>query len=93
MSENARCAQIRATLTAAFSPTTLTVDDQSAQHRGHAGAATGKGHFAVALVAEAFRGRSQVARHRAIYTALASLLETDIHALSIEALSPDECKS
>ena len=93
MSENARCMQIRAALTAAFSPTTLTIEDQSAQHRGHAGAATGKGHFAVSLVAEAFHSKTQVARHRAIYTALASLLETDIHALSIEALSPDEYKS
>ena len=93
MFEDTRTAQIRAALTAAFAPTALTIEDQSAAHRGHVGAATGKGHFAVRIVAEGFRGKTPVARHRLVYRALAALLETDIHALSIESFSPDECGS
>ena len=80
--------RIRAALEAAFTPTVLVIEDESAQHRGHAGTRDGKGHFRVRLVAEAFRGQSLIARHRLVYDALAPLLETDIHALSIDARPP-----
>ena len=84
-----RVARIRSALEAAFAPTVLEIEDQSAQHRGHAGAKDGKGHFRVAIRASAFRGKSPLQRHRLVYDALAALLETDIHALSIDARADD----
>lgn len=67
----------------------VSVDDESALHAGHAGAAPGgETHFAVEIVSPAFRGLSRLERHRAVYAALAG--ETGIHALRIKALSPEE---
>lgn len=76
---------IRASLQAALSPDSLTVEDQSHLHVGHAGAATGKGHFHVEIRAAAFNGQSKIQQHRAIYQALGELMETEIHALSIDS--------
>lgn len=84
-----RVSLIRTALEAAFAPVVLEIEDQSAQHRGHAGAKDGRGHFRVAIVAAAFRGKSPVQRHRLVYDALAALLATDIHALSIDARADD----
>jgi BolA protein len=85
-----RLSRIRVALETAFSPVDLEIEDQSAQHHGHEGAKSGKGHFRVAIVAAAFRDRNPVQRHRMVYAALAELLETDIHALSIDARPPAE---
>jgi BolA family transcriptional regulator, general stress-responsive regulator len=82
--------RIEQTLRGALAPSALTLEDESHLHRGHAGAQSGRGHFKVRLVADAFAGKTLIARHRLVYQALGSLMETDIHALSIEALSPDE---
>jgi len=71
-----------------FTPEELEVGDDSLQHRGHAGAQDG-GHYSVLIVAERFRGRSLLERHRLVYDALAPLRK-DIHALSIRALTPGE---
>lgn len=87
MSEN-RVAQIEALLREAFSPEHLLVKDQSHLHAGHAGAQDGRGHFDVTIVSEAFAGKRPLARHRLVYDALGSLMETDIHALRITASSP-----
>jgi BolA family transcriptional regulator, general stress-responsive regulator len=73
----------------AFSPQSLRVIDESHKHAGHAGARDGRGHFAVEIVAEAFRGMLPLARHRAIYAAMGDLMQTDIHALSIKADTPN----
>ncbi|HEY4582564.1 MAG TPA: BolA family protein [Lysobacter sp.] len=81
---------IRAALEAAFAPGSLEVVDDSHRHAGHAGARDGRGHFRVALVAPAFAGMGALARHRAVYAALGELMTTDIHALSIDARTPDE---
>ncbi|MHB1515282.1 MAG: BolA family protein [Acidiferrobacteraceae bacterium] len=70
-------------------PEAMEVHDESAAHAGHAGAASGGGHFAVTIVAAAFSGQDAVARHRMIYEALADMRQ-EIHALSIRALAPDE---
>jgi BolA protein len=83
-----RVARIRRRLEESFAPVELMVEDDSHKHAGHAGAAGGLGHFSVRIVAGAFRGLSSVARHRQIYAALADLLKTDIHALSIDASAP-----
>ena len=81
---------IQARLSAAFAPVALDVEDESAKHRGHAGAAGGAGHFRVRLVSERFRGRSRLERHRLVYDALAAELGAEIHALALELRSPDE---
>ena len=47
------------------------VEDESAQHAGHAGAASGGGHYRVTVVSPLFEGKSRVARHRMVYDALA----------------------
>jgi BolA family transcriptional regulator, general stress-responsive regulator len=81
--------QIRAALERALSPRSLEIIDDSAAHAGHVGA-RGGGHFRVTLVAEAFRGRSQLERHRLVYAAVAPLMSSTVHALNIIARSPDE---
>ena len=84
----ARIAAIRARLEAAFAPAQIDVIDDSARHAGHVGARDGRGHFKVHIVSAAFAGMPPLARHRAVYTALGELMQTDIHALQIEALPP-----
>jgi BolA protein len=85
-----RRAQIEARLRAAFAPVALDVVDESAKHRGHAGAAGGAGHFRVRLVSDRFRGRTRLERHRLVHEALAAELGPEIHALALELASPDE---
>ncbi|HEY8051785.1 MAG: BolA family protein [Steroidobacterales bacterium] len=81
--------QLRAALEQALMPRSLEIIDDSARHAGHAGARAG-GHFRVTLVAEAFRGRSRLERHRLVYDAVAPLLQDRVHALNIIARTPDE---
>ena len=85
-----RVARIRAALQAAFAPVALDVVDDSARHAGHEGARDGRGHFNVEVVSAAFEGLGSLARHRAVYGALDALMATDIHALSIRAMTPDD---
>jgi BolA protein len=80
-----RVEAIRSRLQAAFSPTQLDVIDDSHHHIGHEGARDGRGHYRVSVVSPAFAGMTPVARHRAVYAALDDLMQTDIHALSIQA--------
>ncbi len=81
----ARLDAIRSLLQAAFAPSELEVIDDSHRHAGHEGAKDGRGHFRVRLVSPAFAGMATLARHRAVYAALGTLMQTDIHALSIQA--------
>jgi BolA protein len=85
-----RIERIRASLEAALRPTLVQIDDDSAQHVGHAGAASGGGHYRVRVVAEAFNGKPPLARHRMVYDALGELMGSAIHAVSIQAQTPDE---
>ena len=82
-------AQIRAALERALSPSSLEIVDDSARHAGHT-SARGGGHFKVTLVADAFRGRSPLERHRLVYAAVAPLMRDAVHALNIVARSPEE---
>lgn len=86
----ARVQLIDQRLRAALAPLELEIRDDSAAHAGHAGARGGGGHFQVHIVSPAFAGKSRLARHRLVYAALADLMEQEIHALSIRALTPDE---
>lgn len=83
-----REARLRQKLIARFAPLQLTIEDESHHHAGHVGAAGGQSHYRVRIVAEAFRGLSAVARHRLVYASVDDMLQTDIHALVIEALPP-----
>ncbi len=75
---------------AALEPETFTLEDESAQHRGHAGAASGGGHYRLTLVSPKFSNLNTLARHRLVYEAMGELMQREIHALSITALSPEE---
>jgi BolA protein len=75
---------------AALRPQHLEIRDDSHRHRGHAGAQDGRGHFAVEVVSEAFRGLPALARHRLVYATLGELMTTDIHALQISAKTQEE---
>jgi BolA protein len=78
-------------LVAAFAPTRLEIEDDSARHAGHAGAsAGGESHFNVVIEAQAFEGAAKVARQRMVYRALADELAGPVHALSVKALAPGE---
>ena len=78
---------IDAKLRAALDVTSLEIVDESHLHVGHAGAASGGGHFQVVITAKDFSGLSKLARHRLVYEALGDAMKTDIHALSIKAHS------
>lgn len=84
----ARIERITRALEARFGDARIEVEDESHLHAGHAGAATGRGHFRLRIVSAAFAGLAPIARHRAVYAALGELMQTDIHALSIDARTP-----
>lgn len=87
---DSRAEMIRAALDIRLEPSNLEIIDESHLHVGHAGAREGKGHFRVALTAECFRDLPPIKRHRLVYEALGALMQTDIHALSIDARAPGE---
>jgi BolA family transcriptional regulator, general stress-responsive regulator len=64
--------------------------DDSHLHAGHAGARDGRGHFRVRIVSPDFEGLRTVQRHQLVYRSLGELMQTDIHALGISALTPAE---
>jgi BolA family transcriptional regulator, general stress-responsive regulator len=73
-----------------LAPLYLSVEDESAQHAGHAGAAGGGGHFRVLIVSASFRGQTPIARHQAVYAALGAAMRSDIHALAMRTFTPEE---
>ena len=75
---------------AALDPESLSIEDESAQHAGHAGARDGGGHYRLTLVSPRFAGQSLQSRHRMVYEALGPLMHRQVHALSIAAYAPDE---
>ena len=85
-----RSAMIHQRLTRALNPVKLEIVDESAKHAGHAGAASGGGHFIVTIVSTAFENKSLIQRHRLVYNAVDDMMHSEIHALSIQASTPDE---
>jgi BolA protein len=85
-----RTTTIRSRLEQAFQPLALEIIDESARHAGHAGAAGGGGHFIVNIVSAAFADKSPIQRHRLVYDALDDMMQSEIHALSIQARTPEE---
>lgn len=85
-----RVERMRGLLVEALAPQSLDIGDDSHKHAGHAGARGGQGHFSVDIVSAAFAGKPPLARHRLVYAALGGMMQTDIHALTIRARTPDE---
>lgn len=86
-----RADRITLRLTEALAPATVTVHDDSARHAGHAGVDThGETHYRVRVVSPALAGLTRVARHRRIMTLLADEFATGLHALVIDARTPEE---
>jgi BolA protein len=88
-----RPTRIRTQLAQALQAQRVEVIDDSHLHAGHAGARDGKGHFRVAIVSSAFDGLRPIQRHQLVYRTLGDMMQTDIHALSIVALTPAEAES
>lgn len=87
---NDRAQRIEALLRAEFAPLNCEVEDESALHAGHAGAASGGGHYRLRLVSAHFEGVGRVGRHRLVYDCLRELMQTEIHALALTLLTPAE---
>jgi len=71
-----------------LNPLLVDIIDESPRHAGHEGAKNG-GHYKLAITSPAFSGKSTLTRHRMIYDALGDLMRTEVHALVINAISPD----
>jgi BolA family transcriptional regulator, general stress-responsive regulator len=71
-------------------PELIQIYDESAEHAGHPGAAGGGGHYQLIVVSRRFEGQARVARHRLVYQALGDLMQRQVHALAITALTPAE---
>jgi BolA protein len=72
-----------------FQPAHLVVRDDSRAHAGHASAG-GKGHFHLRIVSTCFEGLKPLQRHRLVNETLAPLFESEVHALAMETLTPQE---
>jgi len=75
---------------AGLEPDLLEIYDESAEHAGHVGAQGGGGHYQVLIVSRRFLGQSRVSRHRMVYEALGGMMQQQIHAVAITALTPEE---
>ena len=84
-----RLGRIRLALQA-LAPLHLQVVDESHKHAGHEGARDGRGHFAVDIISDAFVGMPPLTRHRRVYELVGSMMQTDIHALTIRARTSEE---
>ncbi len=71
-------------------PVSVDIIDESHKHAGHAGARDGGGHYLLKIITPKFAGMTTMARHRMIYSALGEMMKRDIHALNIQAKTPDE---
>ncbi len=84
-----RVDMIRQRLMSALQPESLDIEDDSARHAGHASAGGG-GHFNVVIVSDRFVGLGLIKRHRMVYDAVADMMNSEIHALSMKTYTPDE---
>lgn len=89
MSE-ARRARIEAKLRERLAATHVELLDESHLHAGHAGAASGAGHFRATIVSQQFAGLSRLEAQRLVYRALSDEMGDQIHALTMRTLTPDE---
>jgi BolA protein len=74
----------------ALQPLSLAIDDESASHAGHEGARSGGGHYRLTMVSGRFTGLPRLARHRLVYDSLGSMMQREVHALSLVLQTPEE---
>ena len=84
-----RLDRIRALLST-LQPAQIELIDDSHNHAGHVGARNGGRHYRIKIVSAQFADKSTVARHRMIYSALGDMMKYEIHALHIQACTPDD---
>ncbi|MBC3860847.1 BolA family transcriptional regulator [Undibacterium jejuense] len=82
--------QLKNRLTNALQPVVCELQDDSAAHAGHAGAASGGSHYNLKIISHQFEGLNRISRHRLVYDAIGDMMHTDVHALAIVALAPSE---
>ena len=70
----------------------LEIIDESWKHAGHAGAASGGGHFILLVVSDRFEGVSLLDRNRRVFGVLKDEMQGEIHALAIKAMTSEEWK-
>lgn len=85
-----RLIKIRERLEGALAPMEIVLEDESALHAGHAGAASGGGHYRLKIISAKFEGLKLVMRHRLVYDSVHDMMHKEIHALAITALAPSE---
>ena len=88
-----RSEHIRTLLEAGLSQAQVHVIDESHLHVGHAGARDGKGHFRAQIVSASFAGLRPLQRHQLVYRILNDMMQAEIHALNIVALTPEEANA
>ena len=86
MDNSLRIDEMKKRLREELTPTDMEIIDESHLHAGHAGAKEGKGHFRLRIASDKFAGVRPIQCHRLIYAALGDMMQTDIHALSIELI-------
>ena len=82
--------QLQSRLTSALKPVVCELEDDSAAHAGHAGAASGGSHYNLKIISHHFEGLNRISRHRLVYDAIGDMMHTDVHALAIVAMAPSE---
>lgn len=84
---------IKTALVTALAADHVEVIDDSALHAGHLGAQGGGGHYRLLVVSSRFDGLSRVAAQRLVFQTLGELMTTDIHALEMRTLTPEQWKA
>ncbi len=83
--------QIKQKLEDALAPEFLEIINESDMHKGHAGHdGSGESHYRLKIVSHEFTTCGRIERQRMVYKILDHEIKELIHALSIEALAPDE---
>ena len=85
--------EIEKKLRLGLNPVEFDLYDESAEHKGHAGASDGARHFFLRIVSGKFSKLNRVQRHKLIYEILDGYIPNKIHALSVQAIAPDELKN
>ncbi len=75
-----------------FPEATIQVEDQRHLHLGHAGAASGGGHFRVEVINAGFRGVRRITRQRLVYRAASDWIPERMQALNIFAMTLEEAE-
>ncbi|KAF8348354.1 bola-like protein [Amanita rubescens] len=88
---------IRQKLVSLLQPVSISIQNDSWQHRHHApmraqGGGSGETHFTVHVVSDAFKGKTTIHRHKMMYAALSEEFSQGLHALSLKTRTVDEAE-